>query len=229
MQDIKSRPATKQVNGIELQWSEHDQKYYFPVPEQAQIKLLWDDETDKFLPVINSNNVVFRQRQATGADGTVLVEQVIYRDPEHVTQETLAQQRSLILAKELEWRVQMWETLINLRPFVVVGLFVCVVAFFYSLVCGLNAMAGIITVGAAEALSEVLYFGVWVVGILAFCIVLRYGVPIIFSGKKSHEDQEVFQPQAAAKSEGDINITVNRGTGFSNQSHAQNMVDNRKL
>jgi len=220
----------KEVNGIMLNWSEADQRWELPLPESAPHRLLLDEATGKFLPVLNHGSMVFRQREATAPDGTRIIEQTMFRDTQAATPETIEAQKRAIIARQLEAKLQLWESVVQLRPLVVGGMFIAMCAALWSVVSAVDAMAGMIAKAVVLALTELAYFVVWIIGGLAVLFIVRAVVLYAFSGRRAQpieQDFAVQEAQEAAK-EGNINIIVQQGGGlFGAQSPAQQILSNR--
>lgn len=225
---IMQKNPTKEVKGVTLTWSEIDQKWEFPVPESAQVRLLLDETTGKFLPVLNHGNMIFRQREATAPDGTRLIEQTVFRDTPAATPESIAEQKRAIIAQQLQAKLQLWESIVNLRPVFVGGLFITMCAAFWAIFSAVDAMAGMIAKAAVLALTELAYFAVWIVGGLVLLFVVRFAVSLLFSSK--NPETETPQPIQTPDKEGDVIINVQRGSGFfgAQSSPAQQIVSNRQ-
>lgn len=224
------KSSTKEVNGVTLNWSDVDQKWEFPVPESAQVRLLLDESTGKFLPVLNHGSMVFRQREATAPDGTRIIEQTVFRDTQEATPETLAAQKRAILARQLEAKLQLWESLVQLRPLIVGGMFVTMCAAFWAVFSAVDAMAGMIAKSVVLALTELAYFAVWIVGGLAVLFIVRAVVLYAFSSRAAStaEDIPVGQQAQETAKDGNINVIIQQGGGlFGAQSPAQQILTNR--
>lgn len=224
---IMQKNPTKEVNGVTLTWSDADRKWEFPVPESAQIRLLLDETTGKFLPVLNHGNMIFRQREATAPDGTRIIEQTVFRDTQAATPESIAEQKRAIIAQQLQVKLQFWESLVHLRPLFVLGAFVTMCASLWAIFSAVDAMAGMIAKSVVLALTEVAYFAVWIVGGLALLFIVRFAVRHLFSSQEP--ETETLQPIQTPEKEGDVIINVQRGSGFfgAQSSPAQQIVSNR--
>lgn len=233
MQNIRKsmhNHKTKEVNGITLNWSEADKRWELPLPESAPHRLLLDETTGKFLPVLNHGSMVFRQREATAPDGTRIIEQTMFRDTQAATPETIEAQKLAILARQLEAKLQLWESLVQLRPLFVGGMFIAMCVACYSVVSAVDAMAGMIAKAVVLALTELAYFAVWIVGGLAVLFIVYWAVKYAFSGEQSQDIEQDFAMQETqeAPKEGNINIIVQQGGGlFGAQSPAQQILTNR--
>lgn len=234
MQNIRKsmhNHKTKEVNGITLNWSEADKKWELPLPESAPHRLLLDETTGKFLPVLNHGSMVFRQREATAPDGTRIIEQTMFRDnTQAATPETIEAQKLAILARQLEAKLQLWESLVQMRPIFVGGMFITMCAAFWAVFSAVDAMAGMIAKSVVLALTELAYFAVWIVGGMAVLFIVYWVVKHAFSGKQSQDVTQDFATQETqeAPKEGNINIIVQQGGGlFGAQSPAQQILTNR--
>jgi len=221
---------TKKVGDLVLVWSEPEKKWAIPMPESAQAKLLLDEATGLFEVRLNPENLIFRQRTATANDGTTLVQQELFRDTQAATPETIEAQKRAIIARQLEAKLQLWESVVQLRPLVVGGMFIAMCAALWSVVSAVDAMAGMIAKAVVLALTELAYFVVWIIGGLAVLFIVRAVVLYAFSGRRAQpieQDFAVQEAQEAAK-EGNINIIVQQGGGlFGAQSPAQQILSNR--
>lgn len=227
-------PALKEkvVNGVTLHWSEPEQMFMFPMPEKAKLKLLFHEQTGTFLPVNKDDNILMREREATAPDGTKLHERIIYRDPQDITALTLEQHKNLIAARRLQWQSETWETIVQMRPLLVLGLVGSAAAFFWNLICAIPAAATGVAVQAGLALAEITYYAVWAVSLIAAGLALKFIAPLLFrSSGSSYETATGEYPSAGNGSQGgDVIINVQQGTGqFGSQSEAQKIVNTRSF
>lgn len=220
----------KRLVTVELEWSPADRTFVFPMPESARLKLLWDDQNGYLKPVPVGEQMLFRERQATAADGTMFRERIIYRDTSQVTPRTVEQQKLINTALRLQWQREVLETLIAFRPLLIVGLFVGLIVLVWNLCLAVAAAGTLIGEQIGLALAELAYYAAWGVGILACGLLLKYAVPLVF---RSRTDADV-SPTAAGSSgpENNHGVTINvqQGGGqFGSQSEAQNIVNGRKF
>lgn len=226
----QNKPGKKYLNGVELIWSEPDQLYMFPMPEQAKHRLLLDEKTGTFFPVMNGEQMMYREREATAPDGTTMRETVIFRDAATITEADLEQQRLVARALRIRWQIETLETLVKMRPVFVAGLFISMLCFFWNLIQAMNANAKIVAVAASSALAEVLHVGMYAVGILGGILLLRFILPIIFSIGSEEEAELQYQTEKQPQKTGDVIINVQQGNGvFGSQSEAQQIVTNREF
>ena len=230
---VQEQIKSKQVNGVDLVWSPEHEMYMLPMPEKSKFMFLFDEEHGALLPVINPNNMVFREREATAPDGTHLRERVVYRQAETITDFDLQNHRNLVTAKRLQWMAESWDTLVKFRPVFVLGVFATMIAFFYNVILALNGTAAMVGAATGTALAELSYYAVWGAGIFLTVVFLRYAVPAVINRSAAsfsvgYEAENMATPNGAQV--GDVTINIQQGNGaFGSQSEAQKIINKREL
>jgi len=222
----------KVVNGVSLSWNEPLQMYQYPMPEKSKMQLFYDDEKGIFVPVNPDADILSREREATTPEGFKLREKIIYREPKDITALTLEDQKRLVMARRLQWQAETLETVIQFRPWLALGIFVCTIAFFWNLFFAMAGAASLIAAQASLALAEAAYWATWALVVFVAILALRFGVPLVFRSYSADQQTEYAASNKYGKSgtNGDIVINVQHGTGqFGSQSEAQNIVSNRNF
>lgn len=223
----------KAVNGVDLVWSPEHEMYMLPMPQTSKFTFLFDEQHGAFLPVLNPENMVMREREATAPDGTRLRETVVFRQPDSITELDVQNQRNLVTMRRLQWQAETWESIVKFRPMFVMGFFVTIIFFFYNVILAMNGTAALVGLATGTALAELSYYAVWGLGILAAAIVIRYAVPAILNSRSVSFSSGYESPVSGAETtrqSGDVVINVQQGNGlFGSQSEAQRIVTNRDL
>lgn len=98
----------------------------------------------------------------------------------------------------------------------------------WAIFSAVDAMAGMIAKSVVLALTELAYFGVWIIGVFVLLFVVRFAVSLLFTSK--NPEIETLQPIQTPEKEGDVIINVQRGSGFfgAQSSPAQQIISNRQ-
>lgn len=222
----------KIVNGVPLKWNEPYKMFQYPMPANAELQLLYDEEKGIFLPVNPKADILSREREATTPEGFRIREKIIYREPKDITPLTLEEQRRLVTARRLQWQAETLETLIQFRPLLVIGILACAVAFFWSLAQAMSGAATMVAAQASLALAEAAYWATWALVCFVVVLALRFGVPLLFRSYGTSTQTELYAACDTATKNGsqggDVIINVQQGTGtFGSQSEAQKIVNTR--
>lgn len=229
-QDFTAPPGRgKKVVALELVWSPEDAAFVVPMPEPAKMKLLWDNERGTVLPIPVGEQMLFREREAMGADGVMFRERIIYRDAGEVTARTIEQQKLINEALWLQRRRELLEILGAFRPFLILGIGIALVFFIWKLCVAVGGAATLIGEQIGLALAELAYYAAWGVGILACALVLKFVLPLVFRGG-SDTATAPAAPGSGPENHHGVTINVQQGGGsFGSQSEAQNIVNSRRF
>lgn len=225
----------KTFDGVPLQWSDEDQAYFYPTPEEVAYKLMFDEPKGVFLPIPKDAAMVFRERTVTTADGNEVSERVIFQTE---TQADLEARAAAIKFKKQQFALEMWEWALSLKPLLMLLCVVVIGVFFYGISTAMYAASTAVGVSMAAALEKVAYWLVIALGITFGLLLAKFLLPILF--RRTAEDAVLFDAQAPATESkkkaatatatetnaGSVNINVNYG-GAGNS--AQDIIDNRKF
>lgn len=221
---------TKDFNGVTLVWSEDDNRFILPMPEKSKFKFILDEESGTILQVVmNDPDVYYRETISTAADGSTVHNRVFagkkmnangeeIPDPEH--------EKALIDAKILQMRKTLVTGAGAAVSLTIIGGLVSIGYFFYYLIVGIEPLVASFTTGSVLAMTEIGYYGIWVVGFLVVGFLLKFGLPALLSSGND-DVQDYRTGTGSPQNDASVNITVNQNTGAGNG--AQAFVNNRDL
>lgn len=218
---------TKDFNGTTLVWSEEDGRFILPMPEKSKFKFVFDEDSGTIVQVvIKDPDFYYHETASTAADGSTTRNRVYFGknngeaipDPEH--------EKALIDAKVLQMRKTLIYGAGAALSLTIIGGLVSIGYFFYYLIVGIEPLVASFTTGSVLAMTEIGYYGIWVVGFLVVGLVLKFGLPFLLSSNED-DNQEPRTTSGSPQNDASVNITVNQNTGAGNG--AQAFVNNRDL
>ncbi len=168
------------------------------------LTLVWDGTE-----VVPLEAYKLRQTDTVHANGDVSRTREITQLP--AAEQLANAQAQTAIAREKVKR-QLWEAVTSFVAFVLIVFFVgfAYVAAMYA--GALAASAHLAVAGATAALSEIMYFGMWGLALIAFLVGLRY--LIAYLSTRSIETPTTANVEPPRTNGGGVNILINQGEGY---------------
>lgn len=168
------------------------------------LTLVWDGTE-----VVPLEAYKLRQTDTVHANGDVSRTREITQLP--AAEQLANAQAQTAIAREKVKR-QLWESITALVAFslIVFGLSFAYVAAIYA--GALAANANVAVTGATTALSEIMYWAMWGLALIAFLVGLRY--LIAYLSAKSIETTTTANVEPPRTNGGGVNILINQGEGY---------------
>lgn len=213
----------KVVQGLTLQWSPQDNRWMLPVPENAPIRFLYDEQENRFVQVANTQpDYLSRTRTVTQADGSSIQEQLVIGYNESA-------ERARLLQKKMKLESAVLDTANGMVHVLYAGLLVSAAVFFWNLAASMGLIISAFAVGTSAAISEAGYIIGWIAMGIIILFAGKYILPILL--KKSNvvttQDHYTAQPDNAQSSAPKAETHIHVNTFQGSHGTAQDYINNR--
>ena len=219
----KTRPETKVVDGLTLQFDPDLNCYVLPANDGTGRRFVYDEKQRAlFEVIIQGGNFIYRKRSAEQGDTKLTEEVLVATAPAADIQHAQAQKLKS-------------DTLIALQGLVALS-FACgiviIVAFVWHIVANMGVFVGALAAGSVVTLTKMGEIAGWVLGLIVLFFVLWKGTPLLFRYGSSAVDEVaggMGGEYGAGRAGGDVNITNIHVNNAKNMGGAQEFVNNRNF